>query len=218
MTAPKGDTHVAKTQRWRLWDLEQRWIAATVPRLPRWINGKNLTYATLIFALLAVLVGWATQTSLHWLWALSAIIIGQYISDSLDGAVGRYRGSGLKHWGHYMDHLFDFMFLGGLVMAYAFLLPDMSHWLLVLLIGFGSLFVSTYLLYGITQEFQMGIARIGMNEAKIALIIMNAVIVFFGTHVLEIALPILASIVGIALIINVTTVQKRLYKIDTQHK
>ncbi len=218
MTSSDGDTHVAKTQRWRLWDLEQRWIAATIPHLPRWINGKNLTYATLYCAILAVGVGWVARTSLHWLWALSAIIIIQYITDSLDGAVGRYRGSGLKHWGHYMDHLFDFMFLGGLIMAYAFLLPDMGRWLLALMIGFGSLFVSTYLLYGITQEFQMGIARIGMNEAKIGLIIMNTIIIFSSTRVLEIILPILAAAVGVALIVNVSTVQKRLYKKDTQDK
>ncbi len=218
MNNATGDTHEAKTERWRLWDWEQRWIRAAVPHVPHWLNGKNLTYATLLFAILAAIVGWAAQSSLQWLWVLSAIIIGQYVTDSLDGAVGRYRGSGLKHWGHYMDHLFDFLFLGGLIMAYAFILPDMGRWLLALMIGFGALFVSTYLLYGITQEFQMGIARIGMNEAKIALILINALMVFIGIRVLEILLPILTVVVGVVLIINVAKIQSRLYRRDTQHK
>jgi hypothetical protein len=35
----------------------------------------------------------------------------QWFTDCLDGALGRYRDTGIPKWGYYMDHFLDFVFM-----------------------------------------------------------------------------------------------------------
>lgn len=44
----------------------------------------------------------------------------QWFTDTLDGALGKYRNFGTRRWGFYMDHLFDYFFLAAMVMGYMF--------------------------------------------------------------------------------------------------
>ena len=39
------------------------------------------------------------------------MIVLHYFTDHFDGKLGKYRDTGLRKWGFYMDHLFDYGFL-----------------------------------------------------------------------------------------------------------
>lgn len=99
--------------------LEQKILKYWVPRVPQKIETYHLTLMTLFFSCLAILVGYLAQEEKFFLIINSFLVIFQYIADILDGAVGRYRETGLIKWGFYMDHLFDYLFASSLVVSYS---------------------------------------------------------------------------------------------------
>ncbi|MFH2035834.1 MAG: CDP-alcohol phosphatidyltransferase family protein [Candidatus Zixiibacteriota bacterium] len=208
----------SKTNQSVLWKLEQKWIAWAVPKVPNFLNGRNLTWATALWAVLMILFGYLTRYNKHWIWGVSAAIVAQYITDSLDGAVGRYRNSGWVNWGHYVDHLLDFIFLCSVVISYALILPDQILMLLILLALFGSHYASTFLHFSFSHKFRMAASGIGMNELKIGLIIMNGSIIVFGTGFVENVLMILSALALLTLLIVIYFAQKEASRIDRQCK
>jgi hypothetical protein len=197
-----------------LWKYEQKWIAWAVPRVPLFLNGQNLTWATLFWAFLIIICGYLTRYDIHWIWGVSASIVGQYITDSLDGAVGRFRGSGQIYWGHYVDHLLDFIFLCSTIFSYALIVPDQTLILIGLLAIFGSHYASSFLLFGLSRRFWMSASGVSMNELKIGLLILNYLIIIFGTAYLKYLFIVLAVAALIALIVVIYKSQKEAINLD----
>ena len=100
-----------KTGKWAFATLERRMVTWLVPKVPSWLETYHLTMLTLVWCIGIVIASLLARQSMHWLWLVSAFIVLQYLSDVLDGAVGRYRDTGLVKWGFYMDHFLDFLFL-----------------------------------------------------------------------------------------------------------
>ncbi len=210
----KHKTDKTKTNTSFLWKYEQKWIAWAVPKVPKFLNGRNLTWATSLWSAIILTCGYFSIQNIYWVWGLSASIVGQYITDSLDGAVGRYRGSGLINWGHYVDHLLDFVFLCAVIISYAFIFPQHILLLMILLAIFGSHYASTFLIFSFSKKFQMAASGIGMNELKIGLLAFNAIIFFNGTDFVETMLIILSLLALLALFGVIYAGQKEAAKID----
>ena len=68
------------------------WI---VPRIPPFIETYHLTLLTLIWSTGIVVCSYLARDNISWLWLVSLFIFLQYMSDVLDGAVVRYRNTGL---------------------------------------------------------------------------------------------------------------------------
>lgn len=207
-----------KTNTSLLWKYEQKWIAWAVPKVPQFINGRNLTWATAYWSILVVLAGWLTKYSIHWIWGISALIVAQYITDSLDGALGRYRNSGLINWGHYVDHFLDFIFLCAIIISYVFIIPEYILFLLILLVLLGAHYVSTYLAFSYSKEFRMGVSGVSMNFLKIGLIVINACIVFWGTGFMKYLLMTMTVLAFVALYIVVYSTQREAEEFDEQNR
>ncbi len=203
-----------KTHTSFLWKYEQKWIAWVVPKVPLFLNGQNLSWATALWALLILICGYLTKYNIHWIWGVSASIVGQYITDSLDGAVGRYRGSGLINWGYYVDHLLDFIFLCSVIIAYALIFPGQILLFLILLAIFGTHYASSFLLFGLSKKFWMSASGVSMNELKIGLLLLNLVIIILGASFMKYLLMILAIAASIALIIVIYKSQKEARLLD----
>ena len=97
-----------------------------VSKIPNFIETYHLTYMTIIWSALIVFFGFLAIKNINWLWLVSLMIVFQYLTDLFDGAVGRYRDTGLIKWGYYMDHFLDYIFLGSILITYLFLLPSES--------------------------------------------------------------------------------------------
>src|ERR1700710_429497 len=82
--------------------VERRYVFSLAPLVPSWIDSQHLTLLTLLWSGLVLLFGVLARTTASWLWASSAIIILQYITDALDGKVGRLRDTGAIRWGFYV--------------------------------------------------------------------------------------------------------------------
>ena len=143
----------------------------------------------------------------------------QYLSDVLDGAVGRYRDTGLIKWGFYMDHFLDFLFLSSVVVGYSLALPHIdAFWFAALWVLGGALMVNTFLSFAATNEFQISTLGIGPTESRLFFVLANARLIFFGTEWLPVVLPIIVGILTLALIWLVWKSHRRIWQIDMEVK
>jgi len=198
---------------------ERKLIDACTPRFPKWIEGYHLTLMTIPWSIGLILFGWLAQSSLHWLWASSAMLLLQWFTDSFDGALGRYRDTGIPKWGYYMDHLLDFVFVSAVLIGYTFLLTGANRQIVYLLVPvFGSFMVSSYLAFGATGEFKITFLGAGPTEIRIYFITLNSLIIALGTAWIQKILPyILIASIAVLAIVTFRT-QKYIWKIDMKEK
>lgn len=103
--------------------VERRFIDKWVKRIPWSVKSWHLTMTTLLWSLGTIGFGALARTNPVWLFAISAMVILQWFTDSFDGTLGKTRGEGLVKWGFFMDHFLDTIFAGSLVVAYSLIGP-----------------------------------------------------------------------------------------------
>ena len=208
-----------KTGKWAFAHLERGMVNWLVPKVPSWLETYHLTMLTLVWSIGIVVASLLARQSLHWLWVVSGFIALQYLSDVLDGAVGRYRDTGLVKWGFYMDHFLDFMFLSSVVVGYSLALPHIAaYWFGALLALGGALMVNTFLSFAATNEFQISMLGIGPTESRLFFVLANTGMIFFGTAWLPVVLPIVVGILTLTLIWSVWQAHRRIWQMDMEYK
>ncbi len=199
--------------------VERRLARRVVPRVPAWLGTHHLTLLTLAWSALVVFFSRLAATDLRWLWAVSAAVALQYLTDHLDGKVGKHRGTGLVRWGFYMDHLLDYVFLCSVVAGYALILPDSArlHLLLVLAV-FGGFMVNSFLTVAAAGSFRIAHLGLGPTEFRIALVLANALVASHGTKYLAKSLPYVAAGGFVCLCLLVCGTQRAVWKLDMEMK
>jgi phosphatidylglycerophosphate synthase len=198
---------------------EKRFIDFCVPRFPSWIEGYHLTLTTVLWSAGLILSGYLAKQDLRWLWVASGMLFMQWFTDSFDGALGRYRDTGIPKWGFYMDHFLDFIFMCSILIGYAVLFEGLySNIFLVLIPIFGAFMVNSYLSFAATTEFKITFLGMGPTELRLLIIILNIMIIIFGTGFVKKTLPFIPLFTMIALIIVVYRTQKYIWQIDMEDK
>ena len=170
-------------------------------------------------ALGIVACSFLARENISWLWGVSFFIFLQYMSDVLDGAVGRYRETGLVKWGYYMDHLLDFVFLASVIAGYSLIFTNIPlHWFLALMALGGAFMANMFLSFAATNELRISVLKIGPTEARIFFVLVNTVIIVFGAGWVEATLPFAVAGLTAALFFLVFRTQKQIWKIDMEHK
>ena len=172
-----------KTNTSFLTPLERRIAPIVLSRIPAWLETQHLTMLTLVWSALILLFSYFAASDIRWLWPVSAMIFLQYVTDHYDGKIGKYRNTGLVRWGYYMDHLLDYFFLCSVIIGYAFILPERSRYqILFMLAIFAGYEMSTFLAFAATDCLQISYLRFGPTEFRLALIVINTLLVLFGTR------------------------------------
>jgi phosphatidylglycerophosphate synthase len=96
-----------------------RFVKWALPRIPKFIETYHLTLLTIFFSLLMVFAAKNMVGNRYFLLISAGLIFLQYLSDILDGALGRFRDTGLVRWGFYMDHFLDYFFSISTAVSYA---------------------------------------------------------------------------------------------------
>lgn len=162
---------------------ERRLAPIVLPRIPAWLETYHLTMLTLLWSGMILLFSYWAAKDLRWLWGVSAMVFMQWVTDHYDGKVGKYRGTGLVRWGYYMDHLLDYFFLCSVIIGYSFILPERSRYQIVILLAICSAYeVSTFLAFAATDRFKISYLKFGPTEFRLAIIIINALLVQYGTR------------------------------------
>ncbi|PIR77375.1 MAG: hypothetical protein COU30_02790 [Candidatus Magasanikbacteria bacterium CG10_big_fil_rev_8_21_14_0_10_38_6] len=199
--------------------VERPFIDWAVPRLPRWIKSYELTLLTVVWSIAIVFLSFLAKDNIAWLWGVSFCIFLQWLTDSLDGSLGKTRGEGLIRWGFYMDHFLDYIFLCSILIGYLFIFPsEYTVWLFFTLAIFGAFMVNSYLSFGATNEFQIAYLRIGPTEIRLVFIFINTLLIIFGKTYLAPALPwvLIISIIGLWAVVYRTG--KYIHNLDMKHK
>ncbi len=154
-----------------------RWIAA---RLPRWVLPDDLTLLGIAASLGICAAYQLSNESSTWLWAASALLIVQWLGDSLDGTLARVRRIERPRYGYYVDHFVDAISTAAIGIGLG-LSPYM-------LLSVGTLIVVAYLILSINVylesqafgRFSIGYGLIGPTEMRLILIALNTALVLGG--------------------------------------
>jgi len=206
-----------KTGKWLLKNFEDSFKNALVPRMPQWIETYHLTWTTLIWSGLVVLSFYfGTENSLYY-WCVPVLVIVQYITDLLDGALGRFRDTGLVKWGYYADHFLDFVFMCALIFGYA-LVTGFSVWIFLLMALGGAFMAHTFLLVSTNGEFQISLFGIGPTEGRLIFVIAHSVMLVVGIEMLDVVLPYVVIAVALFLSYAFIASQIKLWRLDMSIK
>src|SRR5687767_5371080 len=209
----------SKTNTSFLTPFERRLAVRVLPRIPSWLETYHLTMLTLLWSGLILFFSWLAATDLRWLWGVSVMVAAQYVTDHYDGKIGKYRGTGLVRWGYYMDHLLDYFFLCSVIIGYAFILPERSRYqILITLAIFAGFEVSTFLAFAATDRLKISYLKLGPTEFRVAVIIINALLVQYGTRQMVNGLKYvnIGAAIGLALMIYRT--HKVIWDLDMKQK
>ena len=199
--------------------LERRLEPIVLPRIPLWIESQHLTMLTLLWSLLILVFSYLAKGNLRWLWLVSLMIVCQWVTDHYDGKLGKYRDSGLVRWGYYMDHLLDYFFLCSVIIGYGFILPESSRLQLLLMLAlFGAYEMSTFLAFAATQELRISYLKIGPTEFRLALVIINALLIRYGTAQMISALKYVNAGAVVGLAVMIYNNHKKIWRLDMARK
>ena len=197
---------------------ERRFINWAIPRLPKPILSHHLTMLTLVWSVLMVLFGWLARNpdGRGWLHAMSVLVFLQWLTDSLDGSLGKYRKQGLVKWGFFMDHLLDLLFAGSIVIAYSFMVE--VWWLrlcfMVLLLVTCATMAVSFLSFAATNRFQIAYYGVGPTEIRIAYIALNTLVWWVGTAVFSWGVPVVLGLNIVAFVVLAAQTSSNLWRID----
>lgn len=208
-----------KTNNSFLSPLERRLAPLVIPRIPSWLETQHLTMLTLVWSLLILVFSALAARNLRWLWLVSLMIFLQWVTDHYDGKVGKYRNTGLVRWGYYMDHLLDYFFLCSILIGYAFILPERSRFQLLLMLAlFAAFDFSTFLAFSATDKLKISYLKFGPTEFRLALIVVNALLIKFGTKHMIGGLKWVNAGAVVGLCVLIYTTQKRIWQLDMESR
>jgi len=208
---------------------EGTWLLATaevklknwlVPKVPLWLETYHLTLTTLLWCALIIASSFLARYRIHFLWVVSFSIFGQYITDLLDGEIGRRRNTGLIKWGYYMDHFLDYLFLCSILIGYGLMVADYNKYMLFYILAlFGAFMVNSFLSFAATGQFRISYMGVGPTEIRLVFIIVNTLIIFLADKIeIPLVLPYVLAGAAFFLFVTVYQTQKMLWKIDMENK
>jgi phosphatidylglycerophosphate synthase len=147
------------------------WLAK---RVPTRINSDHLTVLGLVAMMGAGAAYWWSGKNRLGLIAVIACLAVNWLGDSLDGTLARFRNCPRPRYGFYVDHIVDafsaFFLLGGLALS-----GYMSPWIaLGLLVSYLMLSIEVYLASYTLGDFKISYFGMGPTELRLLLSVGNA--------------------------------------------
>ncbi len=197
---------------------EKMFINWATPHVPNFIRAHHLTYSTILWSVCIVIFGYLAKDNINWLWLTSLMIFMQWLTDGLDGSVGRYRKEGFIKWGYYMDHFLDYIFLCSILIGYSFFMNDHFNSLFFILAIFGAFMVNSYLSFAATNKFKITYLGFGPTEIRFVFICINTLFIILGSTHLRQFLPYILIFSLLGLIVIVYRTQKEIWAEDMEIK
>jgi len=195
------------------------WLAA---RTPAWVHPDHLTALGLLSMLVAGAAYSFSARVPSLLHLVNVALALNWLGDSLDGTLARYRQRCRPRYGFYVDHLVDALgalfLLGGLALS-----GYMSERIaLALLIAYFLVSINIYLATYTLGVFKISFGALGGTELRLLLALGNLlllarpVVTVLGRSVLVFDIVGVAAIAGLTVVLAVTTVRntRTLYALE----
>lgn len=184
-----------------------QWLAA---HSPAWVTPDVLTWTGVAASVLIFISYGLTQFNRNFLWLASFGFLMNWLGDSLDGSLARYRHIERPRYGFLVDHWVDaisvvLIFLGLGISPYVDLFVAS-----LALIGYLLLSIMVYLITYVTGVFQITNAKIGPTEVRVLAVVLNAVMFFAGNRAIM-TVPYLGGISIYTLVTGVLAVAMGIY-------
>jgi archaetidylinositol phosphate synthase len=202
-----------------LHNAEDRLKATLIPCVPKGIETYHLTLTTIVWSVLVILFSWLATFNRQWMWGVSGAIVAQYVTDLLDGAIGRHRNTGLVKWGYYMDHFLDYVFLCAMLIGYSLLIPNhMKYTMFFVMAVFCGFMVNSFLQFAATNKFKIAYWGIGPTEMRLVFILINTLIIYLNQSIYVSTVPYVLGIASFGLFFTALNTQRELWAIDMTAK
>lgn len=182
-----------------------RWMAA---HAPAWVNPDMLTALGVVGAAMCFAGYWLSGSSKWWLVLACAGFFVNWVGDSLDGTLARYRKIERPRFGFYIDHTVDavteYLTIIGVGMS-PYMRLDIAAFALI---GYLLMSVHVYIRTAVEGVFKISFGAFGPTELRAVMVLVNVAIIvaeaWFLTPVIDGLLPL--DIIGIALAAGLTVV------------
>jgi len=163
--------------------LEKRTLIWLAARTPKWINSDHLTLLGLVsMAGAGASYWWSRSNRLGLLLAILCLALN-WLGDSLDGTLARFRDHSRPRYGFYVDHIVDafsaLFLLGGMALS-GYMSPVVA---LGLLVAYLMLSVEVYLASYTLGDFKISYFKMGPTELRLLLSVGNLVLYFWKSTV-----------------------------------
>ncbi len=202
-----------REMRFLLAEPEGRILRALAARVPRSIRSNHLTAIGLIGAAGAGTAYALTTYNPAWLWVASAMLVLNWLGDSLDGTLARVRGTQRPKYGYYLDHVVD-AFSTAVIGLGIGLSPYVDLGLaLGLVVVYLALSINVYLESTVFGVFKISYGRIGPTEVRLLLIGLNTLVVFWPSPTSLVANWTLGVILACMIALFVGRFARNLYRL-----
>ena len=162
---------------------EKKFLIWLASRTPLWLNSDHLTLIGLLAMAGAGFGYWWSKTNSSGLLLVIACLALNWLGDSLDGTLARFRNHCRPRYGFYVDHIVDafsaFFLLGGLGLS-GYMAPNVA---LGLLIVYLLLSIEVYLATYTLGEFKISYFKMGPTELRLLLCVGNLFAYFWKSSV-----------------------------------
>ena len=212
-----GFTDAKREQYGFLTKLEKKALYWMAKKIPPWINPDHLTALGFIAMILAGTSYALSGNDSRFLHAASVLIFINWLGDSLDGTLARYRNKLRPRYGFYVDHILDtfstFFLISGVALS-GYMSPFVAG---SLLIAYLMLSIQVYLATYTIGKFKLSFSWFSPTELRVLLIVGNWALIshreitIFNTDVLLFDLGGAIGVIMIAFILIFSTVKNIAY-------
>jgi phosphatidylglycerophosphate synthase len=159
-----------------------RWLSA---HMPAWVTPDICTAIGILGALVTSIGYILSNIDRNYFWLASFGFLVNWLGDSLDGTLARYRHIERPKYGFYIDHTTDtfsqaVIFLGlGLSPYISFNVACMA------LISYYMLAILVYVRTCVVGEFKISFGKLGPTEIRVIAILLNTAMYFIGLKSVE---------------------------------
>lgn len=195
-------------------------VSQSIPYFPTWIETYHLTGITFIWVVILIIGGILSSYSPLAVWLCLLALVGHIITDAFDGALGRYRNTGLVRWGYYVDHFGDYLLSCALIISFRLIEPRLNEYLIMFLVVVITGFFIHSLLATVTlNKFTLTFFKLfSPLEGQLAYVFVYLTVLIWGSSTLMIIAPIMGAIASFALGYLVTLTASKLWKIERRKK
>jgi phosphatidylglycerophosphate synthase len=153
--------------------LERRFLPWAAGRLPRWVLPDDMTALGVLAAFGVCAAYQLSNNGRGWLWLATALLVLQWVGDSLDGTLARVRGIQRPKYGFYLDHIVDALATAAIGLGLGlspFMLLSIGA---LIVVGYLILSINVYLESMAFGRFRLGYGLFGPTEIRLVLVALN---------------------------------------------
>jgi phosphatidylglycerophosphate synthase len=150
---------------------ERRVLDWLCVRMPGWVSPDMMTALGLIGAFLSFLGYWFSRTGEAWLWLAIVGLVVNWLGDSVDGSLARFRKSERPKYGFFLDHMTDTLAMALIAIGiglspYALLASGMA-----VLIAYYAMVILSMVTCIVTGNFRVSFGGIGPTEIRLLIVV-----------------------------------------------